>query len=797
MGDFYEFFFEDAKRAVELLDITLTARGQSNGEPIPMAGVPYHAAEGYIAKLVRLGESIAICEQIGDPASSKGPVERQVLRIITPGTLTDEALLEEKQDNILLAITHSTNIDAADANSVPKHFGVAYLELASGRFSIFECKSETALNEELARIKPIEILLPESYRHNLPLFAQNLPRNTYIQFQSNLSFTLHRAENALLNHFSKENYASFACQAYPLATTAAGALFLYLKETQQKAFPHIQEIKIEEPDEALHLDANTRRNLELTEMLQGGCTHNTLFKIIDASKTAMGCRLLSRWLQRPLRSRSRLSERLDAIDILKTHQHYLNFQPALKSLGDMERILSRIALLSARPQDLLKLRQALKTIPDIREQCNALNAQDKSSHKTSKNKSMLSLLSDKIHTFPDLCDTLFCAIDENTPSHTRDGGVIAQGYNPELDELRSLSENANSFLVKLEQTERETTGLSTLKVGYNRVHGYYIEISRLQAHKAPLHYQRRQTLKNAERFITPELKIFEDKVLSSRERALQQEKHLYEELLILIQSQLKNLQETAEQLATLDVLCALADRADCLNWSRPELLNYHELHITAGRHPVVEHVMKTPFVANNLLLNSERRMLMITGPNMGGKSTYMRQTALIVLLAHIGSFVPAQEAKIGCFDRIFTRIGAQDDLSGGRSTFMVEMTETAHILQNASSESLILMDEIGRGTSTFDGLALAYAIAHHLATEIKAFTLFATHYFEMTELPATLNQIVNVHLSAIEYADTLVFLYQVEEGPADRSYGLQVARLAGVPKSIIDKAKLKLEELEA
>jgi DNA mismatch repair protein MutS len=532
-------------------------------------------------------------------------------------------------------------------------------------------------------------------------------------------------------------------------------------------------------------------------MLQGGAINNTLFKIIDASKTAMGSRLLSRWLQRPLRSRSQLTKRLDAIEILITNQHYLNFQPALKSLGDMERILSRIALLSARPQDLLKLRQALKTIPTIQEQCSALNTQIKNSKKVSQNKSLLSLLSDKMHSFPDLCDTLYRAIDENTPSHTRDGGVIAQGYNPELDELRSLSENANSFLVKLEQTERETTGLSTLKVGYNRVHGYYIEISRLQAHKAPMHYQRRQTLKNAERFITPELKIFEDKVLSSRERALQQEKHLYEELLLQIQSQLKNLQETAEQLATLDVLCALSDRADCLNWARPELLNTHELHITAGRHPVVEHVMKTPFVANDLQLNAERRMLMITGPNMGGKSTYMRQTALIVLLAHIGSFVPARAAKIGCFDRIFTRIGAQDDLSGGRSTFMVEMTETAHILQNASSESLILMDEIGRGTSTFDGLALAYAIAHHLATEIKAFTLFATHYFEMTELPAMLNQIVNVHLSAIEYADTLVFLYQVEEGPADRSYGLQVARLAGVPKSIIDKAKLKLEELEA
>lgn len=781
MGDFYELFFDDAKRAVELLDITLTARGQSNGEPIPMAGVPHHAAEAYIAKLVRLGESVAICEQIGDPATSKGPVERQVVRIITPGTLTDEALLEEKQDNILLAIF------------AQKQFGIAYLELASGRFAIFECQTENELLEELSRIKPIEILVPESWRDNLPAFVENFPKNSYIQYRLDASFSFKNAEQELISHFSNEKYQTLNCSEYPLAISAAGALFTYLKETQQKSFPHIQHITIEEPDEALHLDANTRRNLELTETLQGAHTANTLFKILDTTKTAMGSRLLSRWLQRPLRSRIRLTERLDAVTELKNQQNYLDFQTSLKTLGDMERILSRIALLSARPQDLLRLRHALSVIPTIQTHFQKI-LQNKLNH---KQQSLLNTLNAKIQHFPDLCDRLFRAIDQNAASHIRDGGVIATGYNSELDELRALSENANGFLVQLEKTERESTGLSTLKVGYNRVHGYYIEISRLQANKAPSHYLRRQTLKNAERFITPELKGFEDKVLSSRERAIQQEKYLYEELLIHIQTQIKALQQTAEQLATLDVLSALADRADYLNWTRPELLNNSELHLIAARHPVVEHVLKTPFMPNDLHLDENRRMLMITGPNMGGKSTYMRQTALIVLLSHIGSFVPAAKAQIGSFDKIFTRIGAQDDLSGGRSTFMVEMTETAHILENATEQSLILMDEIGRGTSTFDGLSLAYAIACHLATQMNAFTLFATHYFEMTELPLKLPQIANVHLSAIEYADTLVFLYKVEEGPADRSYGLQVARLAGIPKSIIDAAKLKLQELEA
>lgn len=768
MGDFYELFFEDAKKASELLDITLTARGNSNGNPIPMAGVPYHAAEGYIAKLVKLGEIIAICEQIGDPNTSKGPVERQVVRIITPGTLTDEALLEECLDNLLVAI--ATEKD---------HYGLACLDLSSGRFHITEMPNREILTHELERLKPAEILIDETHSS----FSYCLPNR--VQKRSRLDFDLNSATRVLTQHFKTQDLTGFGCQLYPLGVSAAGALLQYVKETQKTHLLHIRSLSIESHDDSLQLDAHTRRNLELTQNMQGG-RNNTLFSILDTTKTPMGSRALARWLHRPLKTRVILNERLSAITALMSCQSYFKLQEVLKPVGDVERILTRVALLSARPFDLVRLRRALGCLPSLQNQLSFFSDP------------LLFRLAQNIQTFPNLFTLLDNAIEENPSSQIRDGGVIKIGFDAELDELRQLSNHANDYLAKLEVQERQKTGLSTLKVGYNRVHGFYIEISRLQAQQAPKDYIRRQTLKNAERFITPELKAFEDKVLSSRERALAREKYLYEHLMLQLQNELGSLQTTAEAIAELDVLVCLAERSDTLRWHRPELLAFETTECTfeSGRHPVVEQVLKTPFVPNHISLNVNRRMLMITGPNMGGKSTYMRQTALIVLLAHIGSFVPAKYAKIGGFDKIFTRIGAQDDLSSGRSTFMVEMTETAHILNNATEKSLILMDEIGRGTSTFDGLSLAWAIASHLSSTTKALTLFATHYFEMTELPKLFPTIANVHLGAMEYGETLVFLYTVEEGAANRSYGLQVAQLAGVPQEVILKAREKLAELE-
>jgi len=768
MGDFYELFFEDAKKVSGLLDITLTTRGQSAGKPIPMAGVPHHASESYIAKLVRLGETIAICEQIGDPALSKGPVERQVVRILTPGTLTDEALLEEKRDNLIAAISDKT-----------PSYGVACLDLTSGRFHVSEVNSKEALFQELERLKPAEILVVED-SHLLPA----LTKIGLCQIRSAHVFELKNATQLLTEHFKTQDLKPFGCENLLLGTKAAGALLQYTKEMQRHDLPHIQILKVEHYDESLQMDVNTRKNLELTQNLQGERT-NTLLSILDTTTTTMGSRLLARWIHRPLLSRVTLNKRLEAINTLLLKQAYLTLQEAIKPIGDMERILTRIALSNARPQDLTRLKRALSGLSRVKQMTN----------KTADPK--LSSLSNEISIFPDLQDILERSLCENPPSHTREGGVIAEGFDQALDEYRALSNHSEEFLIKLETEERQKTGLSTLKVGYNKIHGYYIEMSRLQAALAPAHYLRRQTLKNAERFITPELKIFEDKVLSSRERALAREKVLYDNIILQIQAVLAPLQTTATAIAECDVLASLAERAETLNWHKPELLDSTELHIQGGRHPIVEQVLETPFVPNAITLNKTRRMLMITGPNMGGKSTYMRQTALIVLLAHIGSFVPAHKARIGLFDKIFTRIGAHDNLSSGQSTFMVEMVETAHILHHATPKSLVLMDEIGRGTSTFDGLSLAYAIAYHLATHLKAFTLFSTHYFEMTELPALIPEVVNVHLSAVEYGDTLVFLYNVQEGPASRSYGLQVAQLAGIPNEVLVLAKQKLAELEA
>lgn len=763
MGDFYELFYDDAKKAAKLLNITLTKRGHSAGQPIAMAGVPFHAAESYLAKLIKLGESVAICEQIGDPATSKGPVERQVTRVITPGTVSDEALLQQHQDNLLAAIHYHND-----------KFGIATLDMASGRFKIAEIEGQNALLSELERINPAELLINETFTQ--PNLLQQF---SGLRIRPPWDFEYETAVRLLTQQFKTQDLTGFGVEDFPIAITAAGCLLQYAKETQRTALHHIQSLQVERHDEAVILDATTRRNLELITNLQGE-NENTLASIFDQCATTMGSRLLRRWLNRPLRDHAILLNRQQAIqDLIGSSLHNL-----MNNIGDVERISARIALKSARPRDLIALRETFALLPDIQIQLKKYNAP------------LLQKLSQEIKEFPKLHELLQRAIIDNPPVVIRDGGVIAEGYDKELDELRSLSKNASDYLINLEARERERTGIATLKVGFNRVHGYYIEISRAQAKSAPTEYTRRQTLKNAERFITPELKEFEDKVLSSRAKALAREKMLYEELLEKLIVHLSALQTCAQALAELDVLNNLAERAVSLNLTAPKLISDPKIEIIEGRHPVVEQVLSDPFVPNDTQLNDKRKMLIITGPNMGGKSTYMRQTALIVLLAHIGSFVPAHSTTIGPIDRIFTRIGSSDDLAGGRSTFMVEMTEMANILHNATENSLVLMDEIGRGTSTFDGLSIAWSAAAYLAEQIKAFTLFATHYFELTILPEQIKNIVNVHLDAVEHDDSIVFLHSVQEGPANQSYGIQVAQLAGVPRQVIQSAKNKLIQLE-
>ncbi len=764
MGDFYELFFDDAQKVARLLDITLTARGNSGGKPIPMAGVPYHAAESYIAKLIRQGLSIAICEQVGDPKTSVGPVERQVVRILTPGTVSDAAFLEENQDNVLAAL-----------HCHQDRFGIATLDISSGRFQLLEVQGVEALYSELERLKPTELLISDDS-------ALTLPREG-LRRRSPWEFELETALRLLTQQMQTHDLAGFDCLDMSVALCSAGCLLQYAKETQRTALPHIRAIQVERREESIILDAATRKNLELVTNLSGGNDH-TLSSVFDHTATAMGSRLLKRWINRPLRDRNILCERQNAIKILLQDRSFLALQELLNGIGDLERILSRVALKTARPRDLVELRQTLSVLPELQQQLK--NFSD----------NLLQRLSKAIREFPDLASLLMKAIVENPPVTIRDGGVIAEGYDAELDELLTLSQHAGDFLIKLEEQEKSRTGLSSLKVGYNRVHGYYIEISRVQAQSAPADYIRRQTLKNAERFITPELKIFEDKALSSREKALAREKELYDKLLDKVLVDLIPLQESAAALAELDVINNFAERADTLSLSCPELTNDQEIKIFGGRHPVVESVLEQPFVPNDVQLDAEQRMLIITGPNMGGKSTYMRQIALIVLLAHIGSFIPARAAQIGIVDRIFTRIGAADDLASGRSTFMVEMTETANILHNATEHSLVLMDEIGRGTSTFDGLSLAFACAEFLARETKAFTLFATHYFELTSLADEISLVENVHFDATEHNDKIVFLHTVNPGPANQSYGIQVAQLAGVPRPVIQLAKRKLLELE-
>ncbi len=758
MGDFYELFFDDARRASRLLGITLTARGQSAGAPIPMAGVPYHSVDGYLARLARAGESVAICEQIGDPAKSKGPVERQVVRIVTPGTLTDAALLDDKRETLLAAL-----LPRGD------RFGLAWLELSAGRFNMLESTGAVALGAELERLKPAELLVPEGFESSVGALPAARHRPPW-------HFELSSASRALTDQLGTLDLAGYGADVLPLAISAAGALLQYVRDTQKSALPHIRAIRVEERDDALQIDAATRRNLELD-------TH--LIDLLDVAATPMGSRALRRWVGRPLTDQALLRGRYHAIGALLDSRRYEPLRAALGNIGDIERILARVALRSARPRDLTGLRASIAALPALRAALAPIDSP------------LLATLGAEILEHGEVHALLERAIAPEPSAVVRDGGVIATGWDAELDELRKISTNTDEYLVELEARERERSGIPSLKLGYNRVQGFFIEIARSQAERVPADYLRRQTVKNAERFITPELKSFEDKVLGARDKSLAREKQLYDELLQQLIDRLGGLQQTATAVADVDALAALAERALTLNWSAPELVTDSVIAITGGRHPVVERHSESPFVPNDLMLDASDRMLIITGPNMGGKSTYMRQTALIAILAHIGSHVPAERAVLGPLDRIFTRIGAADDLAGGRSTFMVEMTETANILNNATERSLILMDEIGRGTSTYDGLALAWATARHIATKVRAFTLFATHYFELTSMADDTDGVRNVHLDATEHGDGIVFLHAVKPGPANRSYGLAVAQLAGVPREVITQAKRHLERLEA
>ncbi len=764
MGDFYELFFDDAKRAAHLLDLTLTHRGQSAGKPIPMAGVPYHAVENYLARLIKKGESIAICEQIGDPAASKGPVEREVVRIITPGTVTDEALLEAKRDNILLAVYQHGH-----------QFGLAWVDLSCGRFHLLQINDEAQLAAEITRLQPAEMLLQESFS------LTSLRKDYVIKIRPAWDFEIKRAHGLLCEQFQVNDLKAFGEQEYPLAFSAAGCLLAYLHTTQRQTLPHLSAITLEQCNDYLQLDAATQRHLELFENNHGG-SDNTLLDIIDHTATAMGSRLLKRWLGRPLRNRTQLEARQNAIlELIKTQQD-AGLHTLLRQVCDVQRIITRIALKSARPRDLLQLRITLGLLPELHNVLTTYSAE------------LIKELRCHLSPLPLLHDLLKTALVDNPPVLIRDGGVIASGFDEDLDELRGLSDNATEQLRALEREEKQRSGLSSLKFGFNRVHGYYIELSRAQSEKVPLNYQRKQTLKNAERYITPELKAFEEKVLSAEVKALAREKWLYENILNELHQSIAELTQLGEALSLIDVLNNLAERGQSLNWHCPELVEEAGIHIHKGRHPVIEHILQEQFIANDLSLKPSQHTLLVTGPNMGGKSTYMRQNALIVLLAHIGSFVPAQLVRVGPIDKIFTRIGASDDLSAGRSTFMVEMTETAHILRQATAQSLVLIDEIGRGTSTYDGMALAYACCVYLANTIKAYTLFSTHYFELTTLPKEFTCIRNVHLKATLANNRIAFLYKVEEGHASRSYGLEVAALAGIPSDVLQLAHQHLKQ---
>jgi len=757
MGDFYELFYDDAEKGSRLLDLTLTARGQSAGAPVKMAGVPVHSVEQYLARLVKLGESVAICEQVGDVAAAKGPVEREITRIVTPGTLTDPALLDEKSENVLLAVSR-------DGASV----GLAWLSLASGELRVSEIVPQ-ALENELRRIAPAEILAADGLE---------LPGYTVTRLPA-WSFDAASGRKRLLEQLGAATLAGYGIEDLEPALGACGALLEYARKTQGQALAHVVAVRAERAGEYLRMDAATRRNLEITETLRGEPAP-TLFSLLDECATGMGSRLLRHWLHHPLRDQTVLNLRLDSVENLSGKDK--DIHAVLRRFADVERIAARIALRNARPRDLSGLRESLGLLAELRPA-------------VPSSSTLLKELLEDIRTPQTCLQLLSRSIAPEPSAMLRDGGVIADGYSAELDELRGLQSNAGAFLIELEQREKARTGIPNLKVAYNHVHGYYIEVTNAQADKVPDDYRRRQTLKNAERYITPELKAFEEKALSARDRALALEKSLYESVLDELKMSIRTLQKIAAALAQLDVLSCFSSLASKRNYTRPDFVADTLLDIEAGRHPVVE-ALVDPFIANDCRLSAARQLLLVTGPNMGGKSTYMRQVALIALLAHTGCFVPAKRAKLGPIDQIYTRIGASDDLAGGRSTFMVEMTESANILHNATASSLVLMDEIGRGTSTFDGLALAWAIGRYLLEKNRALTLFATHYFELTRLALDYRTAANIHLDAVEQKDSIVFLHAVEEGPANRSYGLQVAALAGVPKPVIRQAKKILEALE-
>jgi DNA mismatch repair protein MutS len=791
MGDFYELFFDDARRAASLMDIVLTARGQSAGVPIPMAGVPVHSVDGYLARLLKRGESVAICEQIGDPAKSKGPVERQVVRVVTPGTVTEEALLDQRRETLLAALLNDG-----------ERFGLAWLELASGRFTVLQSTGPAALAAELQRLRPAELLMPEGqaplpgagnaagasgaarFGGTGPQFGEPTTIAAITRARPPWHFELSSASRLLTDQLGTLDLRGFGADELPLAIAAAGALLQYVRDTQKAALPHIRSLTVEERSDALAIDAATRRNLELDSSMTGN-EQATLIAVLDTTVTAMGSRALRRWLNRPITQRAALRERFHAVRTIAANRGFETLQEQLRAVGDIERVLARIALRSARPRDLTQLRTALGALPTLRAAVAALSSP-----------LLATLLGDSSDHIAEHA-LLTRAVAEEPATLLRDGGVLAVGFDSQLDELRRIAANTDDYLLELEQRERERSGIAALKLGFNRVQGFFIEVPRSQADKVPADYHRRQTVKNSERYITPELQRFEDQVLGARERSLAREKELYEALLTQLTDRLGGLLSSAAALATLDTLTALAERAVALNWVEPTLVNEPKLLIEGGRHPVVERHSDAPFVPNDLSLHDARRMLVITGPNMGGKSTYMRQVALIAVLAHMGSFVPAQRVEIGPLDRIFTRIGAGDDLAGGRSTFMVEMSETANILHNATDHSLVLMDEIGRGTSTFDGLSLAWAVARDLATRVRAYTLFATHYFELTALAQEIELCANVHLDATEHGEQLIFLHAVKDGPANRSFGLAVAQLAGVPRAVVARAREYLQELEA
>mgnify|MGYP003582066985 FL=1 len=774
MGDFYELFFDDAHKAAQILGITLTHRGKANGNPIPMAGVPYHAAEGYLARLVKIGETVVICEQIGE-VTGKGPVERGVVRIITPGTLTDDALLNAHQSSNLVSIAIHQN-----------QIGIALLDLSAGIFKVQqqEFKAEQ-LPLELARLMPSELVLNEDIQDQALLEQIKSLIECPITKRPNVDFNLNNAQKTLCDQLGVSTLSGFGIDELPLAKVAAAALIHYAKEKKKTALPHIRSIKLEQSSDFIALDPVTRRNLEIIDPL---FEHGTsLFNLVNDCQTAMGGRLLARTLMQPLRDTALLDQRLDAIEILLNGYHEAPIRLILKEISDIERVLSRIALGSARPRDLVQLRQACAQIPFLRNAIQPIVSQNQST--------LIQQLNDELGDFNGLHLRLMNAIVQNPPVLLRDGNVIAEGFDSELDELRQIRDHAGQFLIDLEIRERENTGINTLKIGYNRVSGYYIELTRAQAEQAPDSYIRRQTLKNAERYITPELKSFEDKVLSSESRALAREKALFQMLLDELRQDIGNLQMMSAAIAQIDLLSNFAHQARLYSWNRPEFSPEIGIQIQAGRHPVVESLIKTPYTPNDTQLDFNHRMSIITGPNMGGKSTFMRQTALISLLAYCGSYVPAKAAKLGPIDRIFTRIGSADDLSSGKSTFMVEMTETSQILHHATNQSLVLMDEVGRGTSTYDGLSLAWACVLDLTKRIQCLCLFATHYFELTELSKE-PCIENYHVTAKEINGQLILLHKVQHGPASQSHGLQVAKLAGIPESVIKDAQHRLRILE-